>query len=162
MSRERKLKWNSDSLIFFDEISRMMPDSAKIETRSVIRPAIPTNPNLPENPNEIRDVWRWALSWYVKPPSSLEKRTKQTFVVTEILAKLREIEEPRALIELYSRSNIWCIKLTKEKYPGEFTTLGIHAITAVAYGLRFIEMSTNRRFNNLQILPEWIGELAIW
>jgi hypothetical protein len=115
-----------------------------------------------ENLTGMRDVWCWALSWFLKPPSSPEKRAKQAALVEAIKAELRPIEAVEGLHDMYCRDSRWCLQLARQHFPRDWPTLGVHATTAAAYGLRFVEMMTGRPLDARQPLPKWVGEWAIW
>jgi hypothetical protein len=115
-----------------------------------------------ENLSGMRDVWCWALSWFLKPPSSAEKRAKQAALVEAIKAELRGVEAVEDLHELYARDSRWCLQLARQHFPRDWPTLGVHATTAAAYGLRFVELMTARSLDAKQPLPRWVGEWAIW
>lgn len=115
-----------------------------------------------ENLTGMRDVWCWALSWFLKPPSSRDKRAKQAALVEAIKAELKRVEQVEALHDLYSRDSRWCLQLARQLYPREWPTLGVHATTAAAYGLRFVELMTTRELDARDPLPRWVGEWAIW
>jgi hypothetical protein len=115
-----------------------------------------------ENLSGMRDVWCWALSWFLKPPSSLDKRAKQAALVEAIKHELRDVGDVEALHDYYCRDSRWCLQIARQMYPREWPTLGVHATTAAAYGLRFVEMMTQRPLDARQQLPRWVGEWAIW
>jgi hypothetical protein len=115
-----------------------------------------------ENLTSMRDVWCWALSWFLKPPSSFEKRAKQAQLVEAIKVELRSIEDVEGLHDLYCRDSRWCLQLARQQFPREWPTLGVHATTAAAYGLRFVELMTARPLDAREPLPRWVGEWAIW
>jgi hypothetical protein len=110
----------------------------------------------------MRDVWCWALSWFLKPPSSFEKRAKQAQLVEAIKRELGKVQAVEDLHELYCRDSRWCLRLARQLFPREWPTLGVHASTAAAYGLRFVELMTGRTLDARQPLPRWVGEWAIW
>lgn len=115
-----------------------------------------------ENLTGMRDVWCWALSWFLKPPSSPEKRAKQAALVEAIKAELHPIEGVEGLHDMYCRDSRWCLQLARQHFPREWPTLGVHATTAAAYGLRFVELMTGRQLDARRPLPKWVGEWAIW
>lgn len=115
-----------------------------------------------ENLTGMRDVWCWALSWFLKPPSSHDKRAKQAELVEAIAAELRRVDAVEALHEMYGRDSRWCLQLARQHFPRDWPTLGVHATTAAAYGVRFVELMTGRRLDARQPLPRWVGEWAIW
>ena len=117
-----------------------------------------SNPNL----TGMRDVWCWALSWYVKPPPSAEKHAQQAALIEAIKAGLQDIEIVEALHERYCADSRWCLNLARTMFPREWSRLGVHATTAAAYGLRYIELMTNRAIDAREPLPRWVGEWAIW
>lgn len=115
-----------------------------------------------ENLTAMRDVWCWALSWFLKPPSSVEKRLKQAQLVEAIKGELHKVDQIEALHDLYCRDSRWCLQLARQQFPREWPTLGVHATTAAAYGLRFVELMTCRDIDAREPLPRWVGEWAIW
>ncbi len=110
----------------------------------------------------MRDVWCWATSWFLKPPASFEKRAKQAQLVESIKAELRTIDQVEGLHDRYCRDSRWCLQLARQQFPREWPTLGVHATTAAAYGLRYVELLTGRTFDAREPLPRWVGEWAIW
>jgi hypothetical protein len=121
-----------------------------------------TGPEQRENLTGMRDVWCWALSWFLKPPSSVAKRAKQAALVEAIKAELRSVDAVEGLHERYGRDSRWCLQLARQQFPTDWPTLGVHATTAAAYGLRFVELMTSRSLDARQPLPRWLGEWAIW
>jgi hypothetical protein len=115
-----------------------------------------------ENVAGMRDVWCWGLSWFLKPASNPEKRAKQAQLVEDIKAELRAIEAVGELHELYCRDSRWCLQIARKDFPRDWPTLGVHATTAAAYGLRFVEVMTGRQLDAREPLPRWVGEWAIW
>ena len=115
-----------------------------------------------ENVSGMRDVWCWALSSFLKPPSSVDKRAKQAALVEAIKAELRSVDAVEGLHELYCRDSRWCLHLARQHFPRDWPTLGVHAATAAAYGLRFVELMTARSLDAKKPLPRWVGEWAIW
>ena len=121
-----------------------------------------SGPEQRENLTGMRDVWCWALSWFLKPPSSAEKRARQAQLVEAIKAELRGVVTVEELHDLYCRDSRWCLQIARQLYPRDWPTLGVHATTAAAYGLRFVELMTNRPLDARDALPRWVGEWAIW
>jgi hypothetical protein len=121
-----------------------------------------SGPEQRENLTGMRDVWCWALSWFLKPPSSAEKRSHQAQLVEAIKAELRQVVTVEELHDLYCRDSRWCLQIARQLFPRDWPTLGVHATTAAAYGLRFVELMTNRRLDARDSLPRWVGEWAIW
>jgi hypothetical protein len=121
-----------------------------------------SGPEQRENLTGMRDVWCWALSWFLKPPSSAEKRARQAQLVEAIKAELRSVATVEELHDLYCRDSRWCLQIARQLYPRDWPTLGVHATTAAAYGLRFVELMTNRPLDARDVLPRWVGEWAIW
>ena len=115
-----------------------------------------------ENLTSMRDVWCWALSWFLKPPSSIEKRVKQASLVEVIKAELLSIDNVEGLHDLYGRDSRWCLQLARQEFPRDWPTLGVHATTAAAYGLRYVELMTRQSIDARQPLPRWVAEWAIW
>jgi hypothetical protein len=110
----------------------------------------------------MRDVWCWALSWFLKPPSNFDKRAKQAELVEAIKGDLRAINDVEGLHDRYCRDSRWCLQVARQHFPREWPTLGVHATTAAAYGLRFVELMTGQPLDARQPLPRWVGEWAIW
>ncbi|TAK20143.1 MAG: hypothetical protein EPO26_18780 [Chloroflexota bacterium] len=119
-------------------------------------------PEQRENLTGMRDVWCWALSWFLKPPSSPDKRSKQAALIELIKCELRRVESVEALHDLYSQDSRWCLQLARNHFPRDWPSLGVHATTAAAYGLRFVELMTRRDLDARDVLPRWVGEWAIW
>jgi hypothetical protein len=115
-----------------------------------------------ENLTGMKDVWCWALSWFLKPPSSYDKRAKQAQLVQSIKEQLQGLDQVEGLHDLYSRDSRWCLELARQQFPRDWATLGVHATTATAYGLRYVELMTNRPLDAREPLPRWVGEWAIW
>ena len=121
-----------------------------------------SGPEQRENLTAMRDVWCWALSWFLKPPSSYEKRAMQAALVEAIKDELRNVEQVEGLHDMYCKDSRWCLQLARQLFPADWPTLGVHATTAAAYGLRFVELMTCRPLNAREPLPRWVGEWAIW
>jgi len=121
-----------------------------------------TEPEQRENATGMRDVWSWALSWFMRPPNSPEKRAKQAEVIDGIKWHLHSTTSIAALHELYGRDSSWCVQIARRLYPTEWATLGIHATTAAAFGLRYVELTTGKSLSARQPLPRWLGEWAVW
>lgn len=121
-----------------------------------------TGPEQRENLTGMRDVWCWALSWFLKPPSSADKRARQAILVESIKVELRAITSIEELHDLYCRDSRWCLQVARRLFPRDWPTLGVHATTAAAYGLRFVELMTGRELDARDSLPRWVGEWAIW
>lgn len=114
------------------------------------------------NPNEMRQIWSWALSWYLKPPSDPAKRVKQADVVSDIKERLGTIDSLPELHHRYCGDHRWCLQLAKNRYPREWPNLGLHALTATSYAIRYVEIITDRPINPREQLPRWIKEWAVW
>ncbi len=119
-------------------------------------------PEQRENLTGMRDVWCWALSWFLKPPTSPEKRAKQAALVQAIKSELRHVYAADDLHDLYTGDSRWCLQIARQEFPREWPTLGVHAATAAAYGLRFVEIMTGHDVDAREVLPRWLGEWAIW
>lgn len=125
-----------------------------------------------ENLTGPRDVWIWALSWFSKPPSDAAKRSKQAALIQAIkdqLAHEGSVEEIGAvwrriggLHDLYCQDSRWCLQLARQMFPREWPQMGVHACTAAAYGLRYVEMMTGKRLDAREPMPRYIGEWAVW
>ena len=113
------------------------------------------------NGMDIKDVWCWALSWFLKPPANPDKRGKQAVLVQTIKLELKNIKDVPSLHERYASESPRCLIIAREIFPNEWTTLSAHT-TAAAYGLRFVELMTRREINATKPLPRWVGEWAIW
>ena len=118
--------------------------------------------DVTEHGNGIRDVWSWALSWFVKPPSDPQKRARQTVLIEAIVQQLRGLDTVGDLHTWYTADTRWTLETAKQLYPRDWPTLGVHACTGAAYGLRYVEIQTGQRLDARQPLPTWIGEWAIW
>lgn len=88
---------------------------------------------------EIRDVWSWALSWYIKGGESA-KHEKQTAVIRALLTELRHLDTLTLLDTHYGSDARWVVVLTRRLYPTDWATLGMHAMAAAAYGIRYMEI----------------------
>jgi hypothetical protein len=121
-----------------------------------------SGPEQRENLSGMRDVWCWALSWFIKPPSNGEKRARQALLVEAIKGELRGVELVEELHGRYCQDSRWCLQIARRLYPRDWPTLGVHATTAAAYGLRYVELMTGRRLDAREPLPRWVGEWAIW
>ena len=115
-----------------------------------------------QNMNGMRDVWCWALSWYLKPPQNREKRIKQSQCVEAIKQELKSITSVQELHNCYTQDSKWCLQIARELYPRDWPSLGVHATSAAAYGLRYVELMVNKPLNAKETLPKWVGEWAIW
>lgn len=120
------------------------------------------NRDIGENPEGMRDVWCWALSWFLKPPSYQVKRAKQAQLVEAIKQELRSIDTIPGLHDKYCRDSRWCLDLARKLFPRDWPTLGVHSTAAAAYGLRFVEIKTNKPFDAREHIPSWLREWAIW
>jgi hypothetical protein len=127
-----------------------------------MRPVGFSGPEQRENLSGMRDVWCWALSWFLKPPSNCEKRARQAVLVESIKLELHRVELVEELHDLYCRDSRWCLQIARQLYPRDWPTLGVHATTAAAYGLRFVELMTGRSLDAREPLPRWVSEWAIW
>lgn len=116
-----------------------------------------------QNPNEMREVWSWALSWMLRPSSLPELRAKQQKLIEAIHTKLAEVESPEVLQHLYLHDSGWEFTIiAKNLYPTDWAILGIHATTAAAFGLRYVELQTGKKLDATKELPRWLGEWAAW
>ncbi len=111
---------------------------------------------------EMLDVWCWALSWYIKPPINVEKRAKQSALVYVLKTELYDISSNHELIIRYRSDSRWTLHMARKTYPRDWPTLGVHAVTAATFGIRHVEIMTNRVLDPRRPLPMWIGEWAIW
>ena len=109
----------------------------------------------------LRDVWGWALSWFRKPPPFQDKRDRQAAIVTAILHELRLEPTVPDLHHRYRDGNHWALLVARRACPEDWPTLGVHACTAAAYGLRYVELATGAAIDPHH-LPAWLGEFAIW
>jgi hypothetical protein len=116
-------------------------------------------PNASNAP--MRDVWSWALGWHRRPPTSRDKRDKQSILIGHYLAVLRAVDTPAALHAHHAADQRWAVNLARATFPREWTALGIHACTAAAYGLRYVEMQTCKTLDPAR-LPTWLGEWALF
>lgn len=111
----------------------------------------------------MRDVWCWALSWYRKPPSSADKRARQARVIAAVLAECRTATTPGDLTARYldAKTAHRCVAIAAGVEPATWPTLGVHACTAAAFGIRYVELATGATIDPAA-LPHWLGEWAIW
>lgn len=116
----------------------------------------------PSTDTGMRDVWSWALSWLTRPPADAQKRAKQMTLVEGLTTRLRDLDTVAGLHERYCRDSRWCLLTAEELFPRDWPTLGVHACTGAAYGLRYVELMTARRLDATAPLPTWVGEWAIW
>lgn len=70
----------------------------------------------------------------------------------------------KELHELYAENafSLRSLQIARERFPRQWSTLSIHATTAVAFGLAYVEMMTRRKLDAREPLPHWLGEWAIW
>lgn len=109
----------------------------------------------------MRDVWCWALSWLRRPPVSDDKRRAQLALVEAIKERLRDQSTTADLDARYAADRRWCLELARARFPRRWPTLGVHACTAAAYGLRAVELLTGRSIDATAPLPPWLGEWAL-
>lgn len=115
-----------------------------------------------ENLTTMRDVWSWALSWLMRSTSASERRAKQAEVVEAIKRQLGTVESIEALHDLYTRDSRWCVQVARRLYPADWASLGVHATSAAAFGLRYVELATGKSLDARKQLPRWLGEWAVW
>lgn len=120
---------------------------------------------LPINDSSIRNSWACALDWYRKPYDSV-KRSKQA----KLIEAIKDGIEPQlirsglplnnvpALHRLYESNSTWTVQMARNLYPGEYPTLSVHASSATAFGLKYVEYMIDRKLDAQQPLPSWIGE----
>lgn len=108
----------------------------------------------------MRDVWCWAVSWFRKPPGDPVKRARQAELIAALQAQLGGEVSSGALHARYAGDSRWCLETARRLYPGAWPTLGVHACTATAYGLRYVELVTGRPVD-ARALPAWLGEWAM-
>jgi hypothetical protein len=110
-----------------------------------------------------RLVWSWALGWLVRPPVDPDKRAKQATLVAAIAGGLRDVDTVADLLARYDdpENGRHYLAIARGVYPGEWPALGIHACTAAAYGVRFVELQTRQRLDARR-LPGWVGEWGVW
>jgi hypothetical protein len=130
---------------------------AQAALEALEKPTVNTN----DTETGMRDVWSWALSWFRKPPSSPAKRLKQAQLVAIYLEMIRDAEDVPSLHAHYCADSRWALTAAKALFPREWPTLGIHATTAAAFGVRYVELMTGARLDPLN-LPQWTSEWAIW
>jgi hypothetical protein len=109
----------------------------------------------------MRDVWSWSLSWFRDTPTSKEKRARQAALVTAIKRELAGIGTVPDLHDRYCQDSRWVLLLARERFPREWPTLGMHACTAAAFALRYVELVTGADLDATYSLPRWVGEWAI-
>jgi hypothetical protein len=110
----------------------------------------------------IRDVWSWSLSWFIKPPQSPAKRAKQAALVEGIKGCLADCATPGALHARYAAGTHFALAVARSMHPRDWTALGIHACTAAAFGLRYVELMTGKTIDARLPLPRWASEWATW
>lgn len=106
---------------------------------------------------EMRDVWVWSLDWFRRPASNPDRRAKQTEIVAAILGGLRAVETVAGLHLLYAQDSRWCTEIARERVGDDWRAIGVHAATATAFGLRYVELVTGRDLD-ATALPPWLGE----
>jgi hypothetical protein len=109
---------------------------------------------------EMRPVWSWALSWFRMAPSDTGRRLRQAALVARLKAELATVENVPGLHERYHEASRWTVPLAREHFPQEWPLLGIHACTAAAFALRYVEIVTGQRLQVVS-LPRWLGEWTI-
>lgn len=114
------------------------------------------------NTTAMRDVWCWALDWFTKPPTNAERRAKQAIVVQAIKAELASIDAVADLHDRYARGSGWSLDVARRCYPDDWRALGVHAATAAAFALRYVELMVGRPLDATQPLPAWVREWAAW
>lgn len=112
------------------------------------------------NEYDMRDVWSWALSWFRKPPKSVDKRARQALLVAAIKDELAGLETIPDLHHHYCADSRWVVTLARREFPRDWPTLGVHACTAAAYGIRHVEILTDTTLNPREPLPAWTAEWA--
>jgi len=110
----------------------------------------------------MRDVWIWALSWFLKPAASPEKRAQQAVLIQAIKAELEDLHAVAGLHDRYAADSRWCLLLARRLFPRAWPTLGTHACAAAAYGLRYVELMTGHELDARGPLPAWLSEWAVW
>ena len=110
--------------------------------------------------SEAREVWTLAVAWYLRPERPTEKRAKQAAIVDAIKCELSSVRSVATLHDLYSRDAHWCRQIGHRLFPGEWSTLGIHAATAVAFGLRYVELVTGETLRVFEPSNHWLDTLA--
>jgi hypothetical protein len=110
-----------------------------------------------------RLVWSWALGYLRKPPADPARRAKQRVLVAVLAGDLRDVDTVAGLHARYAdpEQARHCLAIARGVYPGEWPALGIHACTAAAYGVRFVELQTRQRLDARR-LPGWVGEWAVY
>ena len=111
---------------------------------------------------ECRDVWSWALSWLMTETLAVERRRMQREVVASIAQALSQVDAVQDLHELYQGDSRWCVELARLRFPKDWASLGVHATSAAAFGVRYVELVTGRPIDARQPLPRWISEWAVW
>lgn len=111
--------------------------------------------------SEPREVWLWSLSWLLKPPTSAEKRARQTALIGALVADLRAVDTIPGLHDRYTSDSRWCLAIARRMFPVEWPTVGVHACTAAAHAIRYVELLT-RKTLDARSLPRWISEFAVW
>ncbi len=121
------------------------------------------------NPNDMPEIWIWALSWFSKPPQSPAKRMKQAVLVEVIKGEFAAQLEKRGISEdmsglhsLYRADSAWALQIARREFPRDWPTLGVHATTAAAFGLRHVELMTGKTIDARQPLPGYVKEWATW
>lgn len=115
-----------------------------------------------QNPHEMRDVWSWGLSWLARSTTAIERRNKQREITKAIHEHLKRIDSMEALDDLYARDSRWCIYVARTLYPNDWESLGVHATSSAAFGIRYVELATGKDIDARNNLPKWIGEWAVW
>ena len=111
---------------------------------------------------EMRDDWSWAMSWFVRPSEKVsERREMQARLIEAVKAGLQDSVTAVGLNERYSGDSSWVYKLARGMFPAEWAKLGVHACTAVAYGLRYTEIMMGLEIDAREPMPVWMGEWAV-
>ncbi|HEV8634109.1 MAG TPA: hypothetical protein VG370_07705 [Chloroflexota bacterium] len=121
-----------------------------------------SGPEQRENLTGMRDVWCWALSWFLKPPANGQKRARQALLVESIKRELQKVQAVEELHDRYCQDSRWCLQIARQLFPQDWPTVGVHATAAAAFGLRFVELMTGRSLDAREPLPRWVSEWAIW
>jgi hypothetical protein len=111
----------------------------------------------------MRAVWSWALGYLRKPAADPDRRAKQRVLVAVLAGDLRDVDTVAGLHARYAdpEQARHCLAIARGIYPGEWPALGVQAVTAAAYGVRYVEIVTGQRLD-ARHLPGWIGEWGVW
>ena len=102
-------------------------------------------------------AWDEGIAWALRAPGS-PLSSRRLRAIDQVRAELRAIADWRALVLHSGQEGLGRAEQLAERDPDVWMGLDAEAVTAAAYGLRYVELMTGRDIDPTRPLPYWLRE----